>query len=133
MRKFDLNLSSVDQLFREMNWFKDISVNNWEPYHPITTTYYFTGSDTELSTFNYQWEYDTKNCKKLIVNIPGFSKDDVVVSVEKEYIVVEVNKSIQKFSFDSDNYDVDSAECKNGQLIIFTKMKEKSFKTIEVK
>ena len=90
---------------------------------------------SEGSKFSLPWKFKEN---KLIIDVPGFSKHDIDVSVERSEICVKIKlaekeSSSFKFYFDSDNFIVDNAECRNGQLIIELKEKEKNVKMIEIK
>ena len=117
---------------------RNCTISDW-PYEwsdftwPQNTTY-ITG------TGNGKYNYNIYN-DKIVVDVPGYGKENIKLSVEKSIININLHKesgeigSTEDFPihFDSQKYIVKSAECKNGQLTIFLEENKKDVIEIEVK
>lgn len=83
--------------------------------------------------FGYQYQpYDIDIYEKhlnheyiddsIIIDVPGYSKEDVEINASKNIITIKLKKQNGDLSYaiqyDNDKYVVESAKCKNGQLII---------------
>ena len=79
----------------------------------------------------FAWKFDAEK-EELVIDVPGYSKEDIEVFVDNKILTVKINKNKeQKYVF-GNFYQIKNAECKNGQLKIkFEKIENKGQK-IEV-
>lgn len=83
---------------------------------------------------NWRMNYRYGENKDLIIDIPGYSKEDLNIYVEDSTLVIEIGKDkiARKFSI-CKGFKVKDAECKNGQLTIYFEEIKKDVLKIDVK